>query len=58
MNALLLITKGLINGGDMALASKGFIAGGYGFVLEILWGEVIELDSIITKVIELNGRIH
>jgi len=56
MDTLSLITRGTIAGGDITLASKGFITGGFGFWPEV-WKEIINLVSRIQLIFELKSKL-
>lgn len=58
MNGLNMITKGLISGGDITLATKGFIVGGSYGMFGRIWYEIIRLFSKITKVFRISSDIN
>lgn len=57
MEGLKMVTKGLIEGGDLPLTTKGVLIGGSWAWLKMLWYEIIRLSSEIVRVLRYNSRI-
>lgn len=56
-DALIICTKGIIQGGDISVPTKGFISSKASYWFGQLWRELISLYSTITKTLSMDSKI-
>ncbi len=57
-DAMTIATKGIIEGGDIAVATRGILFSKFSYWFGAIWKEIIRLSSMITKVLNLDSNIN
>jgi hypothetical protein len=57
-DAMTIVTKGFIDGGDISVATKGFLFSKFMYWFGELWKEVVNLTSRITKILDIDSPIN
>jgi hypothetical protein len=56
-DAMTIATKGIVDGGDIAVVTKGILFSKFQYWFGELWREIKRLSSIITNVLSLDSPI-
>ena len=56
-DAMTIATKGIIDGGDIAVATKGILFSKFQYWFGALWKEIKRLNSYITKILSIDSPI-
>ena len=57
-DAMTIATKGIIDGGDIAVATKGILFSKFQYWFGELWREIINIYSRVTKILDIDSPIN